>query len=316
MRTGAAAGHRGYFHEAVCYGSTQELLATVVPFLRGGVDAGEPTIVALGEANAAHVRAALPAAGLTFLSGGEIYARPAGAIRSYRELLAELTAAGAGQIRIIGELAPETFGPTWDSWARYESAINSAYDDWPLWSMCAYDTRTTPTHVLADVARTHPRAATADGRHEPSPTYVEPTTFLGELRPAAPDPVQRAVPAVELSAPSPAAARAAVREAGAGCLGPDQFDGLLVGVDEAVANAIRHGAAPHGMRLWAGTDRIVVEVSDRGRGPASPFAGLLPAGNGAAGGLGLWLTHQMCAHVTAWRSAEGYTVRLTAGATG
>lgn len=159
MRTGAAAGHNGYFHEAVYYASDEELLAVVVPFLRGGVAAGEPTVVALGEQHAALVRAALPAtdAGrVVFHPGGDMYARPASAIRAYRAMLADHTAAEAEQIRIIGELPPSELGATWDWWARYESAINHAYDEFPLWSMCAYDTRTTPAHVLADVARTHP----------------------------------------------------------------------------------------------------------------------------------------------------------------
>jgi len=45
MRTGAAAGHTGYYHEAVCYGSDDDLLAVTLPFLLGGVAAGEPTVV-------------------------------------------------------------------------------------------------------------------------------------------------------------------------------------------------------------------------------------------------------------------------------
>jgi len=61
MRTGAAAGHEGYFHEAVYYSSDEELLAVLVPFLTGGPAAGEPTVVSLGERNAALVRGALPA---------------------------------------------------------------------------------------------------------------------------------------------------------------------------------------------------------------------------------------------------------------
>jgi hypothetical protein len=44
-----------------------------------------------------------------FLTGGDVYARPAAAIQSYRRLLAGHVARGAGQIRIIGELDPETF---------------------------------------------------------------------------------------------------------------------------------------------------------------------------------------------------------------
>ena len=130
MRTGAAAGHVGYFHEAVCYDSDEHLLGVVVPFLLDGVAAGEPTVVSLGERNAALVRAALPAGGpVIYLAGGDLYARPASAIRSYRRLLADHVSAGAGQIRIVGELAPGSFGSTWDWWARYESAINHAYDE-------------------------------------------------------------------------------------------------------------------------------------------------------------------------------------------
>ena len=34
MRTGAAAGHRGYFHETAFYSSAEEFLAIVVPFDR------------------------------------------------------------------------------------------------------------------------------------------------------------------------------------------------------------------------------------------------------------------------------------------
>ena len=36
MRTGAAAGHRGFFHEAACYGSDDDFVAVTVPFVEGG----------------------------------------------------------------------------------------------------------------------------------------------------------------------------------------------------------------------------------------------------------------------------------------
>ncbi|MFC0003768.1 sensor histidine kinase [Micromonospora siamensis] len=314
MRTGAAAGHRGYYHEAVCYGSDAELLAVTVPFLLGGVAAGEPTLVAFGPRSADLVRSALPAdSGVQFLSGGDVYARPTGAIRSYRTLLTDLVAGGAGQIRIIGELAPETFGVTWDWWARYESAINHAYDDFPLWSMCAYDTRITPPHVQADIARTHPRYATAEGRHLPSPDYTHPADYLSENRPPVTDPLQLAPPLVELTDPTASEARRAVYAADQGQLSVDEMEDLVVAVSEAVTNGLRHGRPSVRLRVWAGEDRIVVAVTDRGSGPAYPFAGLLPTGDGAAGGLGLWITHQSCNHVAHYRDADGFTVRLTAG---
>ncbi|GAA2708810.1 anti-sigma factor RsbA family regulatory protein [Micromonospora olivasterospora] len=314
MRTGAAAGHRGYYHEAVCYGSDDELLAVATPFLLGGVAAGEPTVVALGTRNAALVRAALPPdSGVTFLPGDGMYPRPTSAIRSYRDLLAAYVRQGARQIRIIGELPPAALGVTWDWWARYESAVNHAYDEFPLWSMCAYDTRTTPAHVLAEVARTHPRHTTPDGRHLPSPTYVEPATYLRESPPAPADPLQATPPQVDLTSPTAAQARAAVQGAARGRLPADDVQDLVVAVSETVSNALRHGRPPVRMRLWAGPDRIVVTVSDGGQGPTDPFAGLLPTGNGAVGGLGLWIAYQSCNHVTSHRGPDGFTLRLTAG---
>lgn len=216
-RTGAAAGYHGYYHEAVCYDSDDDLLAVAVPFLLGGVAAGEPTIVTLGERASALVRAVLPRdTPVMFMSGGAMYARPAGAIRAYRKLLAGHVAAGAPQIRIIGELTTAMFGPAWDSWARYESAINHAYDEFPLWSMCAYDTRTAPPSVMEDVLRTHPRTAQPDGSHVPNETYVEPVMFLSERRAPEPDPLQRAAPRADFAQPTLTDARQAVRDAGDG----------------------------------------------------------------------------------------------------
>jgi anti-sigma regulatory factor (Ser/Thr protein kinase) len=314
MRTGAAAGHRGYLHEAVYYSSEDELLDVAVPFLQGGLAAGEPTVVSLGEQNAALVRKALPdQPDLVFLAGGTLYARPAAAIRSYREMLASYLTQGAHQIRIIGEVTPAALGVTWESWARYESAINHAYDDFPLWSMCAYDTRRTPGHVLADVARTHPSVAMPGGRHEPGDSYADPTDFLVEWRRVPDDPIQHMEPTIELTDPTPATARTAVAQADRGLLPPGEVEDLVLAVSEVVTNAWRHGSPPVRLRVWVGTDRIVVAVSDRGRGPTYPFAGLIPTGDGAGGGLGLWLAHQLCNHVTSTHDGDAFTVRLTAG---
>ena len=314
MRTGAAAGHEGYYHEALYYSSDEELLAVLVPFLTGGSDAGEPTLVALGERNAALVRSALPArANVEYLTGGAVYARPTAAIHSYRRLLAGHVAAGAPQIRIVGELPAAAFGATWDWWSRYESAINHAYDDFPLWSMCAYDRRTTAAGQLAEVARTHPRTACPDGTHPASDSYIDPVAYLSEPRPVAPDPVQARPPYAHLVAPAAADARAAVRAAATGVIGEDDREDLVVAVSEAVSNATLHGRAPVAMRVWTGPDRVVVAVTDGGAGPKDPFAGLLPATDRATGGRGLWIVHQSCNHVTAETTPDGFTLRLTAG---
>lgn len=314
MRTGAAAGHTGYYHTAGCFGSDEELLELAVPFLADGVASGEPCVVVLDERNADSVRAALPdGADVTFLSGGAVYERPAAAIRSYRKILAGHVAAGASQIRIFGDLTAVTQGATWDWWARYESAINHAYDDFPLWSICAYDTRSTPRAALADVMRTHPRTALPDGRYVPNAGFTDPHLYLSEQRPPVPDPLQAGEPTVELLNPTLSEARQAVHAADRGDVSPTEVDDLVVAVSEAVANAQRHGLGPVRLQLWSGIDRLVATVTDAGVGPKDPFAGLLPAGDGTNGGLGLWIAHQSCNHVTLHRHADGFTIRLTAG---
>lgn len=67
----------------------------------------------------------------------------------------------------------------------------------------------------------------------------------------------------------------------------------MIAVSEAVTNATCHGRPPVLLRIWSDRDRIVVTITDQGGGPTDPFAGLLPAG-----GLGLWVTHQLCDQVT------------------
>lgn len=302
----------GHWHDAGHYCGDDEFLDLVLPFLRGGDDAGDTTLVALGEQHSALVRAALPAgATVEFLTGGDMYARPSAAIREYQRLLARHVARGATRIRLLGELDPVVFGATWDWWARYESAVNHAYAEFPLWSMCAYDTGRTPAAVLHDIARTHPRVARPGGRRELSDAYTEPGVYLTEPRPAAADPVQAAPPVVELTDPTPAQARHAVHRADPG-LPAEEVAELVVAVSEAVTNALLHGRPPVRFRLWSGADRIVATVSDRGPGPADPFAGLLPAGSGP-GGRGLWISHMCCNHVVLDRSPDGFTLRLTAG---
>lgn len=157
MRSGAAAGHRGYFHETAFYDSDDEFLALIVPFFTDGLAAGEPVVSAFAPANQQLVRDAFgPGTGICYLGGETQYLRPAGAIRRYRDLFAGYVAEGARQIRVAGDVPHPGTGASWDWWARYEATVNHAYDDFPVWGICPYDTRTAPEHVLADVRRTHP----------------------------------------------------------------------------------------------------------------------------------------------------------------
>ncbi|MGH3914257.1 MAG: anti-sigma factor RsbA family regulatory protein [Pseudonocardiaceae bacterium] len=315
MRMGTAAGHRGYFHETACYGSDEEFLSIVVPFLEGALEAGEPAVVALGEANTRLVRAATAdRPGLAFLDGEIQYARPASTIKTFREMLAEHVAHGARQIRVVGEVPHPGRGVPWEWWARYEAAVNHLYDEFPVWGLCPYDTRITPAEVLDDVVRTHPYLATADGRHLTNARFEDPTEFLARRPAAEGDPLEAAPPVVDLVDPTPVVARRAVSDvARATGLDRAEIQDLVLVVSEVVTNGICHGRAPVRLRTWTAPDRIVTTVTDQGHGPTSPFIGLLPTPDTSSAGLGLWLAHQLCSHVTLGRTDEGFTVRLVAG---
>ncbi|HVL82930.1 MAG TPA: anti-sigma factor RsbA family regulatory protein [Pseudonocardia sp.] len=309
MRTGAAAGTRGYFHEAARYSSDAEFLAIVLPFVQAGAAAGEPVMLALGERNEGLVRAALPdLCGLTFIPGEKQYVTPAHAIRTVRDRLAARTADGARQIRIVGDVP--TAG--WHRWARYEAAVNRAYDDFPVWGLCPYDTRSTPPEVLADVARTHPRLHTADGGHVVNPDFENPEAFLTDRllqpRPAEPGPAL-----LDTAVAGADQVRHLVRDLAAAELAQDHVDDLVLAASEVVTNALVHGREPVRLRLWRAPARVVVAITDGGCGVRDPYSGLLPARRSASAGLGLWLCHQICRDVGFHRDEDGFTVRLVAG---
>ncbi|GAB3837065.1 anti-sigma factor RsbA family regulatory protein [Dactylosporangium cerinum] len=312
MRTGPAVGHEGIFHEAAFYASDEEFLAVVLPFLQGGVAAGEPTVCIFGGHRQKLIRTALGAgSGVVFVDGGAHYQRPAAAIRRHREMLAGYVGGGATQIRITGDVPHPGVGVPWEWWARYEAAANEVYDEFPMYGLCPYDTRTAPLDVLDDVRRTHTHVVTADGQRQRSATYHEPRDFLATAVTTRPDPVEARPPACELSDPLPAHARAAVADLErVAALGDDELNGLLLSVSEAVTNALTHGRPPVRVRAWAEPSRIVVAVTDGGPGPADPAAGLMPMGG--PGGLGLWMAHQLCSYVSLRRDPDGFTIRLIA----
>jgi anti-sigma regulatory factor (Ser/Thr protein kinase) len=313
MRSGAAAGHTGFFHQTAFYGSDEEFLAVVRPFVQDGLNAGEPVVAAFAAENQALLRKALPrTAKITFIDGDVQYARPANAVGEYSRMMAEFVAAGAEQVRVAGDVPHPGLGVPWDWWARYEAAANVVYAGFPMWGLCPYDTRTTPDEVLGHVRRSHPHIATAGG------DIVNP-----EFRPqdAVPgrawsDPIEATSPVLVLVDPLPSTARAAVAVAGRLTgLSDDDTSGLMLAVSEVLSNGIVHGRGPTRVRLWTGPDRVVVTVTDQGVGPADPYVGLmpvLPASEGL-GGQGLWLAHQLCSYMTMQRDAMGFTVRMVAG---
>lgn len=314
MRSGAAAGHTGYFHETAFYASDEELLGVVVPFLKGGQEAGEPTLVALDDAHTALVRRAFgDVEGIEWVSASSQYRNPVVTIAAYRRRMTGLLAGGATQIRIVGDVPHTGTGGCWDTWCRYEAAVNHAFNDFPLWGMCPYDTRHTPDAVLEDVRRTHPHVALPDGGHRANPEFTDPLVFLGDRGAPRAHRLQHGPPALRLSGALPADARAAVAALAARVLPQRALADLTLAVSEIVANAHVHGRPPVTLEAWAQHSGVLVIVHDTGRGPSDLMAGLMPQARETyerGAGLGLWIAGQLCTDIALDRSS-GFAVRLS-----
>jgi anti-sigma regulatory factor (Ser/Thr protein kinase) len=301
----------GRFHEVGFYRDDAEFRALIVPFVEEAVAAAQPVIIGYDDRKASLLRSWLsdPAA-VIFIADSSLYATPARAIASYWKMFERHTAPGATQIRIAGDVPHEGNGGRFAGWDRYESAINTVWDQFPVWSRCLYDASTAAPNVLDTATRTHPRTVLPSGQFLYNDRYQHAANF--QPLPSGPDPLERCVPALEMTDPSPAQIRRAVTSIGHGQIPATVLQDLEIGVSEAVSNGWQHGRPPVTARIWAASGRILVNVHDTGPGPADPLAGLVPAwaNQDFDRGGGLWLIHMLDIDSALIRSEEGFTVRL------
>jgi anti-sigma regulatory factor (Ser/Thr protein kinase) len=309
MRTGAARSQTGHFHEAGFYSSDAEFRALIVPFAEEGIAAGEPVILGYDERKSSLLWSWLsdPSA-VNFFGDDGLYARPARAIATYRGLVESHVAKGAGQIRIAGDVPHSGNGGRFEGWDRYEAAINTVWQDLPVWGRCLYDVNTAPPTVLDVVERTHPRIVSPSGQRRASGRYQD--TFAG--LPYVPDPLEDSAPVAEMVNPPAADVRHTLARITRGHVPASIVQDLLIGATEAVANAQRHGRPPVTARIWAEPGHVVVTVHDTGPGPADRLAGMapVPGTSDRQLGMGLWLTHQLDIDVALRYADDGFTVRL------
>jgi len=308
---------RRYRHDAFLYDDDHHLVRVAAPFVRDGLSAGEPVVLAVAPSTAEVLRAAVGEHPLLHVleRPDASRARTPAAITGLRRLAAEHAPEGAW-LRLVGEV---DFGATerdWLEWQRFESVVNEALADWPLWGLCLFDTRRLPRPLLDSALATHPVLVRPDGVHAANARFVEPATYVRSL-PVPDEPLEATPP--RLAAPDVSdfvGLRHAVAGelAGAGA-GGDLVEDVLLAVDEMVSNAVRHGAPPVSLRLWTAPDRIVCTIGDGGPGWDDPFAGYGPAHGDdlSRGGMGLWLARQLCDHVdiTSGAGGDGVAVRLT-----
>jgi anti-sigma regulatory factor (Ser/Thr protein kinase) len=299
-----------FLHEAVFYDGEDDLVAQVVPFLREGIDAGEPILVALRCESTRRLQDELggDAARVQFVSMETLGRNPARIISAWHDFVSA-NEGGGRPLRGIGE-------PIWKGRSarelqechRHEALLNVAFDDGPpWWLVCPYDSSALDDDVLDEARRTHPvvrergRAQASEGF--PSPLASHP--FHGMLaEPEAP------VHEYAFGIDDLAAVRRLVTEsAQAACLAEPRISELVLCVSELAANSVLHGGGTGVLRIWNEDDGIACEVRDRGALRALLTGRIRPAVD-ALNGRGVWFANTMCDLVQIRSQADGTVVRV------
>src|SRR5882672_1888590 len=300
----------GLRHDAFLYGSDDEFVGQVAPFLGAAIDEGAPAIAVTTRANNALLRNALGRTSdqVTFMDRDDWYRRPAATIAAYDAALNDIERRGAGSPRLVGEVQ---FGPTpeeWRQWTAYEAILNRALAEHQAWIMCPYDRRALPEEVLEGASKTHPTVLT-EGAHT-GEHFADAGDLVRALTPA-PEPLG------ELRAVSPGDNPESFRERLAAELAAAQVPetkalNMLVAASEVAVNAFEHAGAPERLRVGLVDGRFVCEISDRGPGFDDPLAGYLPPTSEHGRGRGLWTARQLTSRLELIPSPDGLTVRLWA----
>jgi anti-sigma regulatory factor (Ser/Thr protein kinase) len=305
------AALRGFRHEAVFYAGEGEFLATTLPFIRDGLDAGEAVRVAVSAAKIRMLEDELGAdAGrIEFLDIETVGRNPARIIPVWREFLDLNAGAGAG-MRGIGEPAWPSRGPAeMIECQHHESLLNLAFSDAPSWQLlCPYDTAGLDDDVLAAAEQSHPHLS-RDGAHEHSRNYVDPKVgavpFTGDLPEPAGKPRVIAFVGGELSSLRRFAGDCAQE---AGLVTSRRVDFVLA-ANEIAGNSVRHGGGHGVMRIWREDGALLCEVADEGW-IDQPLVGRVRPLPEQAAGRGLWVANQVCDLVQIRSGEQGTTVRL------
>ncbi|HEY2603063.1 MAG TPA: sensor histidine kinase [Thermoleophilaceae bacterium] len=298
-------------HAALFYDGEAAYVDGLVPFIRGGVDAGEPALVMVPGRKNDLLREALgaDADAVHFADMAEVGANPARIIPAWRDFVSDRAAPGR-RVRGIGE-------PIWAERSpdelvecqHHEELINVAFADGaPMDLLCPYDERVLGAAVVEEALRSHP-VLLRDGNFVDCARYegVEAAAApFGKPLPSAP--IGAPELAFDLSSLDTVRGFVAVCAAEAG-LGRDRRDDVVLAVNELASNSVRHGGGHGVLSAWSDDDHFIAEVRDRGQ-IDRPLAGREPRDASQIGGHGLWLVNQLCDLMQMRTFPSGSVVRV------
>lgn len=295
-------------HYAFFYRSQDEYAREVCSFVREGLAAAEPVLVAVPGRRLGLVRAGLgPAAeAVSFADMATLGRNPARiipAIRRFTDSRRPRRTRFVGEPVWAGRSAAETAEAT-----RHEALINTALAAVPAAILCPYDASGLTAAVLEDARRTHPRVVEGGARRvsdDYSGTVVA-QAIGGQPLPRPPPQAQvTAFGKEDLPALREQVECRAIQEGLSGSRAQD----LMIAVSEIAANTVVHAGGAGILQIWRDGTALVCEIRDEGR-ITDPLAGRHPDSPHAESGHGLRIAHELCDLIELRSGPWGTVVRL------
>lgn len=301
--------HRGYRHEAALYRGEAEFLELTVPFVRGGLDLGQPVIVGLREQRNHVLRTALGAAAerVEFADVSRLGGNPARITPVLRDFAARH--AGAGALRAVGEPISAGRRPAEVAECQiYESLLNLAFGPGvPLWMLCLYERTALAESVLDEALRAHPMiiepgscrgSAAYGGADHAARLFARPL-------PAPAEPVRRLVVDPTVGHHLADWVRRWAEASGV----PRHRASILATAIRSIAETAGAAGRAGLVQLWQDADDLVCQVQDP-VAVADPMIGRRPLGQDNSLGRALRAANDVCDLVQVRSNTDGTTVRV------
>jgi anti-sigma regulatory factor (Ser/Thr protein kinase) len=306
--------HSSYRHEAVLYRGDDDFLAATAPFVREGIAADQPVMVAVIGRRAEGLRDMLgsDADEVHFVDMAELGHNPARIIPGWRRFIdehfgedgASRPTRGIGEPIWLGRRGPEVVESQ-----LHEALLNLAVEpDTPLWLRCPYDVDALPAAVVNEAHRSHPVLVEA-GEYRGSLHYGG-ASHVGDFFERDLPPAPAVADVLVFGAGDLAAVRWLVTDrARTAGLDAERAWELALAVHEVASNSIANGGGKGRLLVWREPEALISEVRDSGRLDDPMVGRRAPAPTGEDG-RGLWLANQLCDLVQVRSTRAGAVVRL------
>lgn len=307
-------GEQPFRHLVMPYVGESEFVGSVMPFIQSGVAADEPVLVVASASKGKRLRSELgaDAAHVEFALMSEVGHNPASIIPAWRDFVDRFQ---GRPVRGIGEpIYPERTGAALVESLHHEALLNLAFDDRPEFSLlCPIDVEALGDAAVEQSLRRHPWMG-ADGARSPATGCRENHGYeSGSISATLDDPLpapSAPFDEVNFDMAMVGEIRSVVsRTALARGVSTRRTFDLTTAVNEAVTNSIVHGGGFGTLRVWSETDRVICEVSDRGR-IDDPLIGRRRPPQRGEGNRGVWMMNQLCDLVQVRSGVNGTVVRL------